>query len=121
MLFAALCRAAGVPARPIWGLAKVSAGQDRRFGDIASHSWGEFYLPGCGWVPVDPQRPESIGFLPTTHMRIQVDTKRSKASLEDIPMFNLVSMNGGKVKFDEARGEPDKGSSSTPGSSRQPR
>jgi transglutaminase-like putative cysteine protease len=51
-VFIALCRAAGVPAREVFGvrLGKVD-GQD-----ITSwqHCWAEFYLPGYDWVPVDP-------------------------------------------------------------------
>jgi tetratricopeptide (TPR) repeat protein len=112
MLFTALCRAAGVPARPIWGLTRVQADQDQRFGGVASHSWVEFYIPGCGWVPADPQVPASIGFLPTSHLRIMVDTKKSRASLEDLPLINLVNMNGGKVKFDETVGDPGEASPS---------
>ncbi len=51
-VFVALCRAAGVPAREVFGIrmgkeavADISAGQ---------HCWAEFFLPGFGWVPVDP-------------------------------------------------------------------
>jgi transglutaminase-like putative cysteine protease len=51
-VFVALCRAAGVPAREVFGL---------RFGkqpeqDITTwqHCWSEFFLPGYGWVPADP-------------------------------------------------------------------
>ncbi len=51
-VFVALCRAAGVPAREIFGL---------RLGrkpvvDVSKwqHCWAEFFLPGYGWVPVDP-------------------------------------------------------------------
>ncbi len=51
-VFVALCRAAGVPAREIFG---VRLGKKART-DITGwqHCWAEFYLPGYGWVPVDP-------------------------------------------------------------------
>ncbi len=51
-VFVALARAAGVPARDIWGLKLGKHAED----DITSglHCWAEFYLPGTGWIPVDP-------------------------------------------------------------------
>ena len=51
-VFVALCRAAGVPAREIFG---VRMGK-KEVQDITSwqHCWAEFFLPGYGWVPVDP-------------------------------------------------------------------
>jgi hypothetical protein len=45
-LFVALCRAGGVPARPVAGCWAM--------GDNQWHCWAEFQLPGVGWVPVDP-------------------------------------------------------------------
>jgi transglutaminase-like putative cysteine protease len=103
MLFTALCRAAGIPARPIWGLVRLTNGPDDKFGDIASHSWSEIYVAGCGWVPVDPQRPETIGCLPTSCIRVFMDGKKNKASAGDIlPMLNLIYMNGDKLKFEES-------------------
>ena len=50
--FIALCRAAGVPAREIFG---IRLGK-KEVEDITTwqHCWAEFYLPGYGWVPVDP-------------------------------------------------------------------
>lgn len=50
--FVALCRAAGVPARAIFG---IRMGK-KPVQDITKwqHCWAEFYLPGYGWVPVDP-------------------------------------------------------------------
>jgi len=47
-VFVALCRAAGVPAREMFGI---------RMGDDATggqHCWAQFYLPGTGWVYADP-------------------------------------------------------------------
>ncbi len=51
-LFVTLLRAAGVPARDVYGL-RLSSPKE---GDITSgfHCWAEFYLPGTGWVTADP-------------------------------------------------------------------
>ena len=46
-LFVALCRAKGIPARPIVGY-WAKSGLDQ------THCWAEFYLKPFGWVPVDP-------------------------------------------------------------------
>jgi transglutaminase-like putative cysteine protease len=51
-VFVTLARAAGVPSREIFGLRQgKSAEQDL---STWQHCWAEFYLPGYGWVPVDP-------------------------------------------------------------------
>ena len=101
MLFTALCRAAGVPARPVWGLFRVPRGVEAKVGNIASHNWAEFYVPGVGWVPVDPQHPDTLGFMPTNIIRIFMDEKKNRTSLETLPILNLVFMNGDRIKFDE--------------------
>ena len=51
-IFVALARAAGVPAREIFGLRQGK----NPVQDISKwqHCWAEFYLPGYGWVSVDP-------------------------------------------------------------------
>jgi hypothetical protein len=47
LLFAALCRAAGIPAVPCAG---VLVNTDR---STLKHYWAAFWLDGIGWVPVD--------------------------------------------------------------------
>ncbi|HEY5999686.1 MAG TPA: transglutaminase domain-containing protein [bacterium] len=51
-VFVALARATGVPAREVFGLRLGQPGET----DVTDghHCWAEFYLPGTGWVPVDP-------------------------------------------------------------------
>ncbi len=51
-LYVALARSAGVPAREILGLRLGRKDET----DITGwqHCWAEFYLPGTGWVAVDP-------------------------------------------------------------------
>ncbi|MDD1724310.1 MAG: transglutaminase domain-containing protein, partial [Methanospirillum sp.] len=52
MLFAALCRSVGVPARSAGGYQLVP-------GIAGPHFWAEFYLPDYGWIPVDVTIAES--------------------------------------------------------------
>ncbi len=51
-IYIALARAAGVPTREVLGI-RTGKNKDQ---DVSSwqHCWAEFYLPGYGWVPVDP-------------------------------------------------------------------
>jgi transglutaminase-like putative cysteine protease len=51
-IYVALARAAGVPAREVFG---IRMGK-KTTQDISTwqHCWAEFFLPGYGWVPVDP-------------------------------------------------------------------
>ena len=54
-LFIALCRAVGVPARPVTGIANLQEGEHHwAEGEVGTHVWAEFYLPNYGWVPADP-------------------------------------------------------------------
>ena len=59
-LFAAVCRAIGIPARCVFGL---RIGPSRLFRSLGltsddatrgQHVRAEFYVPGFGWIPVDP-------------------------------------------------------------------
>lgn len=50
-VYIAMCRAAGLPAR--FAGSVVVRGEDASF-DFVYHRWVEVYLPGYGWVPVDP-------------------------------------------------------------------
>jgi transglutaminase-like putative cysteine protease len=51
-VYVSLARAAGVPSREVFGIRQGK----KAVQDITTwqHCWAEFYLPGYGWVPVDP-------------------------------------------------------------------
>ena len=52
-VFIAMCRAAGIPARYV---GSVVVRRDEASFDDVYHRWVEIYLPGYGWLPVDPSR-----------------------------------------------------------------
>ncbi|MCW5876683.1 MAG: transglutaminase family protein [Anaerolineales bacterium] len=69
-LFAALSRAAGIPARYFEGL-RYGPGDE----EPAEHAWAEFYAPGAGWTPVDAtlgrfehSREQYFARLPASHI-----------------------------------------------------
>ncbi len=51
-VFVAVARGAGVAAREVFGLRLGKKDNEDITG--GHHCWAEFYLPGYGWVPVDP-------------------------------------------------------------------
>ncbi len=57
MYFSALCRAVGIPARTTGGFQLFT-------GVPSGHFWAEFYVPGYGWLPVDPTAAEIVDYLP---------------------------------------------------------
>lgn len=61
-LFVALARAAGIPARLVEGFNLQPPGLE---GGRFTHAFVEAYVPGYGWLPVEPQRGGSwLGFAP---------------------------------------------------------
>jgi transglutaminase-like putative cysteine protease len=51
-VFIALCRAAGVPAREIFGI-RLGKSPEQEI-TTWQHCWAEFFVPGAGWIPADP-------------------------------------------------------------------
>lgn len=96
MLFAALCRASGIPARPVWGLIFIDKG-------FRSHNWDEVYISGVGWVPVDPQAAETFGWLPINRVRMFMDLRKTATTEENLPLLNLLFMNGEKLQYEQSR------------------
>ncbi|MCH8825195.1 MAG: transglutaminase domain-containing protein [Planctomycetes bacterium] len=56
----AMLRAAGIPARPVIGIEK-SLSDRKEF-----VSWAEFFLPGAGWIPFDPNEMRGKGLAQKT-------------------------------------------------------
>ena len=75
-LFMSLCRAVGLPVRYVSG---YSFGTFEESDDWGPHAWGEVFLPGAGWVPMDPTYNE-IGWLDPTHLKISVSTDGNTTS-----------------------------------------
>ncbi|MEZ4268656.1 MAG: transglutaminase-like domain-containing protein [Myxococcota bacterium] len=82
-LFVALCRAAGIPARPVFGVAYLGAGS-RAFG---YHAWAEVELDGR-WVPVDPTWDEATA--DATHLVLGRDLMALAAVLTSSPTLEVV-------------------------------
>jgi transglutaminase-like putative cysteine protease len=77
-LLVALLRAAGIPARTVsgWGFLNMLPGVTYR--DTTPHEWVELYLPGTGWIPVEPQAPNTLGYTLGSHVLVDFsDSERN--------------------------------------------
>ncbi len=84
-LFIAMCRVAGIPARYVGSF--VVRYDDASF-DQVFHRWVEIYLPGYGWLPVDPSR----GDKPT-------EAERGDAFHRLTPDFLITTRSGGPSRY----------------------
>ena len=75
-LFVGLCRAAGIPARDVYGVRVATSALGfkslGKSGDItkAQHCRAEFYLDGHGWVPVDPADVRKVVLEEQPHLTL---------------------------------------------------
>jgi transglutaminase-like putative cysteine protease len=94
-LFVGLCRAAGIPARDVYGLRVARSEQGFRSLGLASadatkaqHCRAEVYLAGYGWVPVDPADVRKVvleeppGNLASGDERVKIARERLFGSWE---------------------------------------
>ncbi len=66
-LFAAFCRAVGIPARVVWGcMFTANSG-----GSFGQHGWNEIYMGEAGWIPIDTTARE-IDFADSGHIRLGI-------------------------------------------------
>jgi hypothetical protein len=92
-LFVSICRAIGIPARCVYGLRTGSSRLFRSLGisgDDATrgqHVRAEFYIPGYGWIPVDPSDVRRV-----ISMDIMSDRDSKLISLRKI-LFGVWEMN----------------------------
>ncbi len=75
-LFIALCRALGIPARYVSGVAYSNIPELEGFGN---HAWAEVYFPGYGWVPFDPTYGE-FGFVNPSHIKLKTSSDSGNTS-----------------------------------------
>jgi transglutaminase-like putative cysteine protease len=101
-LFVGLCRAAGIPAREVYGLRVApsrlgmkSLGLASENATRAQHCRAEVYLTGYGWVPVDPADVRKValeeppGSLPIDDERVRAVRARLFGSWE----MNWIAFN----------------------------
>ncbi|MGH9143432.1 MAG: transglutaminase-like domain-containing protein [Vicinamibacterales bacterium] len=96
-LFVGLCRAAGIPARDVYGLRVArsseglqSLGLSSNDATKAQHCRAEVYLIGFGWVPVDPADVRKV-VLEEPPGNLAIDDARVKAARERL--FGSWDMN----------------------------
>jgi transglutaminase-like putative cysteine protease len=111
-LFVGLTRAAGIPARDVYGVRVADSAEFKslgKSGDItrAQHCRAEFYLPTHGWIPVDPADVRKVvleekGGLPVDDPIV----KRARAKLFGAWEMNWLAFNyAHDVKLPQSSGD----------------
>jgi transglutaminase-like putative cysteine protease len=88
ILEAAILRAQGYPVKYVVGYANTSQ-------EWGPHAWLEVYIPGYGWVPVDPTYNE-VGSVDATH--IIIEKLKDPSSKDSVISTNDVVVNFGEKK-----------------------
>ncbi|HEX9822163.1 MAG TPA: transglutaminase family protein [Methylomirabilota bacterium] len=114
-LYVGLARAAGLPARDVYGVRCADSGEFKSLGkggDIsrAQHCRAEVYLTGYGWVPVDPADVRKVvleekagGNLPLTDPAVQ----KARAKLFGAWEMNWLAYNyAHDLKLPNSQGKP---------------
>lgn len=102
-VFVTLARAAGIPARDVYGIRLASPAD----GDVTSgfHCWAEFYLPGTGWVMVDPADVRKMMLVHKLELKDAGEWRRFFWGGDDLFRLvleknsRLVSLNGANSKI----------------------
>ncbi len=72
-LMTALCRAAGIPARSVWGCLYTT----EYGGSFGHHAWNEVFMGEAGWIPFDVTIHET-DYIDSGHIRLGVlDTRQT--------------------------------------------
>lgn len=109
-LMIALSRAAGIPARYIEGLSYTPEGKEVLA--RLEHAWLEVFLPGIGWIPMDPtlgrspmNRDSYFGKLPPDH--IIVSRGRNPSTLRGGSYWTYIYWPGtsAEIKIEEGEWE----------------
>jgi len=90
--FTAVCRAAGIPSRPVRGQHVDDI--HRAAGRLIGHSWVEISIGDAGWAPVEPCDLESVGRIDTTKIRFFHYGFEGEA-----PLFRLGNLEAEKSLF----------------------
>jgi tetratricopeptide (TPR) repeat protein len=101
-LFVGLCRTSGIPAREVSGAIKTKMVPP---GHLGAHVWAEVYMPGAGWVPVEPQNLNGFGHMPLGYVRLlhhPVSSQGWPAAMSAV-VYALHSMGADTPVYEEKR------------------
>ena len=103
-VFITVARAAGIPARDVFGL-RTSGSKEDITGDF--HCWAEFYLPGRGWVMVDPADVRKAMLNEKLELKDAATKKYTEFFWNGDDLFRI-ALNRGEhgVVFPGMKGEP---------------
>jgi transglutaminase-like putative cysteine protease len=109
-LVIALSRAQGIPARYYEGLLYLEDSEKEAEIAQTEHAWLDAYLPGSGWVAIDPTLGRSLGFRDTyfahyTSNHIIVTTGRNPSTLRGASYWSHLYWPGNitNIRLTEAR------------------
>ena len=103
-LFAAFCRAVGIPARVVWGCMYVPT----HGGGFGQHGWNEVYMGEAGWIPLDTTAME-IDFADSGHIRLgEVQSMTIGLNPIEMELLEYEMRDGGAVITQDAQAKHER-------------